>query len=114
MYVAYPKMHEKMNAMVLQLNCIMFKWEKCGEGDSGIDNVDDGDNNNMFGSFENCSDHALHLCQSFMNYNQTYLLFLWHMLEKHVMLVMSMQKLSKEVNASNFVSGVPKVVNTFD
>ncbi len=34
-----------MNIKVVQLNHIISNWEKSGQGDGTIDNVDDGDNN---------------------------------------------------------------------
>jgi len=47
---------------------------------------------------------------SFVAYRQSYLLYLWHMLEKHDLMVSYMQRLHESVASSNAAEGIPSVI----
>ncbi len=64
-----------------------------------------------FGTFANQMDHALNLQKSFVAYNQSYLLYFWHMLDKHNLMRLSMQRLDDSVSAGNKAANILCVIN---
>jgi serine/threonine protein phosphatase PrpC len=52
-------------------------------------------------------DHRCH----FVDYHQSYHLYLWHMLDNHSLLGSAIQRLGDSVAASNAASGVPQVID---
>ncbi len=112
------KCEEKINLMLLQLNRVIMNWEHSGQRDGGVDtsetNNDDWINAKtkiVIGSFTNWIDLALNLRKSFVSYNQTYLLYFWHMLEKHDLMKMSMQQLDYSVLVPNGGTDVPSIIH---
>ncbi len=72
------KCEEKINLILLQLNCVIMNWEQSGQ-DGGVDGTDisndDGSNatkHSTFGTLANWMDRALNLQKSFVAYNQSY------------------------------------------
>ena len=119
------KCQEKFASMGVKLKRIIANWERSGQGDGGILHDDEGseaaedeaspEGNDRglpaFGSLNNRRRGALdHRCH-FVDYNQSYLLYLWHMLDKHSLLQSSIQRLDDSVAASNAASGVPQVID---
>jgi hypothetical protein len=89
----------------------------CFVVDGGHENEDDdaeektdGTEGTVYGSFRNRSAGALDLRSKFIDFNQSYLLYLWHMLEKHGLLGSSLQRLNDTVAAGNGGEGVPSIV----
>ncbi len=67
--------------------------------------------NTEFGCFANRTDRAFDLRKSFVLYNQIYLLYIWHMLDKHDLMKTSMQQSDYSVSAHNGAMEVPNVIN---
>ncbi len=65
----------------------------------------------VFGSFTNWTDHALDLRKSFVSYNQTYLLYLWLMLDRHDLMKTLVQQLYDSVLVQNGATGVTNFIN---
>jgi hypothetical protein len=95
--------------MILEMNRCIANWQKSGQGDGGIsdlDNVSDRE----FGSLSNHLQHALATSHTYFKDRQLYLLYLWCMLDKHALLGSAMQKLNAAVSSTNGARGVPSVV----
>ncbi len=95
-----------------------MNWECSGQGGGGVDTSetknDDGSNATakiVFGSFANWMDCAHDLHKSFVSFNQTYLLYFWHMLEKHDLIKTLMQQLDYAVLAPNGATDVSSIIN---
>ncbi len=95
-----------------------MNWERSGQGDGGVDiqgatndEENDAATNTEFGCFANRTDCALDLRKSFVSYNQIYLLYFWHMLDKHDLMKTLMQQLDYSVLAQNGATEVPNVIN---
>jgi hypothetical protein len=112
MAVASPeKCENKFTTMMVDLKRVIANWERSGQGDGGIDVDEDDIGDGRFGSLGNRDRGALDRRHSFVKYHQSYLLYLWHMLDKHNLLVSSLQRLDVTVSASNGAHGVPSVIN---
>jgi len=48
---------------------------------------------------------------NFVTYHQSYLLYLWHILEKYDLMSSSMQRLDKSIPSSNGADGIPSIIN---
>ena len=48
---------------------------------------------------------------NFVTYHQSYLLYLWHVLEKYDLMSSSMQRLDKSIASSNGADGIPSIIN---
>ena len=48
---------------------------------------------------------------NFVTYHQSYLLYLWHILEKYDLMSSSMQCLDKSIASSNGADGIPSIIN---
>jgi hypothetical protein len=58
-------------------------------GDGGHDQDSEeqyGEGHEKFGSIKGCDHTALSNCHAFFEFSQTYVLYAWHMLEKHYLL----------------------------
>ena len=130
MQTATEKCKEKWQALNLQLNRIITKWERSGQGDGGFFAGSDGNfheyenlsdeerdfenemisDENCFGSTRNRSRLALDQKKNFIDGKCTYLLYLWEMLERHDLLSSSIQRLNDEASSSNGNFGVPSVI----
>ena len=114
------KVEEKWNSMNLALKRAISNWERSGQGDGGItgeddlddDDIDgeDGDDAKRFGSLEGRSQRALDLRHNFFDKWNTYLLYLWDVLDEHNLVQSTMQQLLEGVGAGNGSNGVPSVV----
>lgn len=110
------KCKHKFQSMVNELNNCVHKWEKSGQGDGGDladnDHVDgeplDPDDEG-YGSLKGRSQGALDCIQSFFEYNQLYLVYLWYMLDKYGLLGSSLQRLNEKFSSGDGASGVPSV-----
>ena len=101
------KCQAKFSSMMISLKRSKEKWERSGQGDGGKKDEEGSDDN---GNNEPDEEVALDDRHSFFQYNQSYLLYLWHMLDKHGLYVSAAQELDDEVAADNGGGGVPSVV----
>ena len=114
------KVEEKWNAMNLALKRQIQNWERSGQGDGGYtEEVDDNNNcdddmdeDNMitFGSLKGRPQRALDLRQNFFDCRNTYLLYLWDVLDEHDLVQSSMQQLLEGIGSGNGGTGVPSVI----
>ena len=94
------------------------KWERSGQGDGGyIDDDAFGDDEDdetrpapKFGELSNRSQGALDSRAEFFRDKESYLLYLWEVLEGNGLLVSSMQRLNELAAAANGTDGIPSVV----
>lgn len=114
------KCQGKLSSMIVELTRIIGNWEKSGQGDGGTlhDDTDseqeDGDHEQTtfeFGALSGRRQGALDQRRMFFKQGQSYLLYLWHMLDKHGLRGPSFQKLDESISAGNGGKGVPSVVN---
>jgi len=84
--------------MVLDLMRVKEDWDRSGQGDRGLTGKD----NDEMGSMDNRT--------SFVAHHQSYLLYLWHMIKKHDLMVSSMQCLHKSVASSNALDGITSII----
>ena len=113
------KCKEKLNSVTVQLNCVITKWKRSGQGDGGVDVTEndkggEGGSIHEFCSLKNCSHHALDQWRSCVLTHQSYMLYLWHILDKHRLIRSSMQKLKKQIASRNGGYDVHSVVNSID
>jgi hypothetical protein len=78
-------------------------WERSGQGDGGIDVLNDGDElfdykESQFGQLKDCSRGALNTRAAFLGTNQPYLLYFWQMLDKYQLLSASFSELSSKIS----------------
>ena len=136
MVAATPEKCEgKFSNMIVAMTRVITKWEQSGQGDGGFNSDDDDEggiqgNNEVnaeeectqkkaaggapsfpLGSFKNRSNGAMQNRSSFVNARQSYVLYLWHMLETHGLLGSSLQLIGDGVASSNGASDVPSSIN---
>jgi hypothetical protein len=115
------KVEEKWNSMNLALKRKITNWERSGQGDGGyIDNDsnsyhtdnddEDGNEEFQFGQLEGRPQHALDLRRNFFDDRNSYLLYLWDILDEHNLVQSSMQQLLHGIGSDNGSNGVPSVV----
>jgi hypothetical protein len=119
MMVATPeKCEQKFQSMMSELNKRIEKWERSGQGDGGeqaFEDYDDEDgdirvpSSEGYGILKGRDQGALDKIHAFFEYNQSYLIYLWYMVESHGLLGSSLQRLSEDIGATNGSSGVPSV-----
>jgi hypothetical protein len=90
------KCKDKFSTMMIQMKRCISKWERSGQDKRGIIEPDGNEGEEekedgaapvvKFGSFANRSKVALDSQHSFFPFYQLYLLYLWHMLERHNLL----------------------------
>jgi hypothetical protein len=106
------KCQGKFAGMVVELSRVIGNWERSGQGDGGVERDKDGDDDLVqLGSLRNRERGALDCRASFVPYSSSYLLYLWHMLDKHNLLGSSLQRLGNGVSCADGGSGVPSVIN---
>ncbi|KAL3788385.1 hypothetical protein HJC23_009191 [Cyclotella cryptica] len=105
------KVEERWQSMILQLNRMISKWERSGQGDGGY-NFDGDDDNGCDDAYDSSSYRrsALDLRKNFVIGTNTYLLYLWEMLETHDLLGTSIQRLNPSVSSDNGNTDVPGVI----
>ena len=119
------KVEEKWNSMNLALKRGITNWERSGQGDGGYIEEDDnntsntdaeanGDGNNNdeieFGNLRGRPQRALDLRRNFFDTRNSYLLYLWDILDEHNLVQSSMQQLLHGIGSENGSNGVPSVV----
>ena len=119
------KVEEKWNLMNLALKRAITNWERSGQGfggytdDEDINNDDDDDDDDIggmmdgpvrFGVLKDRPQRALDLRRNFFDDRNTYLLYLWDVLDEHDLVQSSMQQLVDGVGSGNGNSGVPSVI----
>ena len=107
------KCQKKFAGMMVELGRIIRDWEKSGQGDGGLEddaNGDDDGDQDRNGALRNRSSGALGCRSNFIQFNQSYLLYLWHMLDKYDLLKTSLSLLDDSVCAGNGAFGVPSVI----
>jgi hypothetical protein len=91
---------------------VIQNWERSGQGVGVKNSVDEeSDDEIVFGSLQNRSSGALDQRYSFVECSQMYLPYWWHMLDKHNLLGLSLQRLDDSVAASNGGEGVLSVIH---
>jgi hypothetical protein len=126
MMVATPeKCEQKFQSMMSELNKRIEKWERSGQGEGGeqaYDDDDDGDgevenrvpSSEGYGSLKDRSQGALDKVHAFFEYNQSYLIYLWYVMDCYGLLGSSLQRLNEDSAATNGASGVPSVFEIDD
>lgn len=114
------KCHSKFSSMIVELTRIIGNWEKSGQGDGGIlgeePEEEDEDNEGAvlhrheFGALDGRPQGALDQRHLFFKQGQSYLLYLWHMLDKHGLRGTAFQMLDDSVSAANGGAGVPSII----
>jgi hypothetical protein len=121
MSAATPEKYgDKFSTMMIQMKRCISKWERSGQGKGGIIEPDGNEGEEEkedetatvveFGSFANWSKVALDSPHSFLPFYQPYLLYCWHMLEKHNLLGSSLNQLNISFAATNEGTEVPLVI----
>lgn len=124
------KVEEKWNQMNLALKRCIQNWERSGQGDGGHTGDDDGEDGNdgddgineedensnddvtNFGNLKGRAQRALDLRRNFFDDKNTYLLYLWDILDEHDLVQSSMQQLVHGIGSGDGAAGVPSVVGT--
>ncbi|KAG7353942.1 hypothetical protein IV203_003298 [Nitzschia inconspicua] len=103
----------KITGMVTSLTRIISNWERSGQGDGGFheDGAFESDHP-LFGTFADREPAALNSRCSFCEDHQTYLLYFWHILEKHQLLQTSLNALPAGVATTDGGESVPSVITT--
>jgi hypothetical protein len=113
------KVKDKWSGLLHGLKQQIEKWERSGQGDGGyIDDDAFGDDDedetrrpaHKFGELSNRSQGALDSRAAFFRDKESYLLYLWEVLECNGLLVSSMQRLNGLAAAANGADGIPSVV----
>jgi hypothetical protein len=108
------KVKDKWSGLLHGLKRQIQKWEDSGQGDGGyIDDDADEDETrpaHKFGELSNRSQGALDSRAAFFRDKESYLLYLWEVLEWNGLLVSSMQRLNELAAARNGADGIPSVV----
>ena len=101
--------------MNVLLQRLIRNWECSGQGDGGIDVINDCDKlvDHEFGQITNRSRGALHTRAAFLGTNQPYLLYFWEMLNKYQLLSTSFSELSSKISSKNGGKGVPSAINSY-
>ncbi|KAL3826997.1 hypothetical protein ACHAXA_000061, partial [Cyclostephanos tholiformis] len=118
---ATPEYVEKrFQGMIVDLKRGIANWEKSGAGDGGCDDDDcdvstvDGagydEGHELFGSIRGHNQSALSNQHSYFHYCKSYVLYAWHMLEKHGLLRTSFQMLNASISSGDGGSNVPYCV----
>ena len=113
------KVKDKWSGLIHGLKRQIEKWERSGQGDGGYiddDAFDDDEDATRpvpkFGELSNRSQGALDSRAAFFRDKESYLLYLWEVLEWNGLLVSSMQRLNESAAAANGADGIPSVVGT--
>jgi hypothetical protein len=124
MMVATPeKCEQKFQSMMSELNKRIEKWERSGQGEGGEQAYDDDDDGEVeirvpssegYGSLKDRSQGALDKVHAFFEYNQSYLIYLWYVIDCYGLLGSSLQRLNEDSAATNGASGVPSVFEIDD
>jgi hypothetical protein len=113
------KVKEKWDGLLHELKRGIANWERSGQGDGGYLEEEDEEedfegvekNIPVFGTLANCTQRALDSCEAFFTRKESYLLYLWEVLERHDLLVSSMQRLNTFAISTNGADGIPSIIN---
>ena len=129
---ATPEYVEKrFQGMIVDLKRGIANWEKSGAGDGGHDEGDgfnsDAEENDgggvsrgyeegheLFGSIRGRNRDSLCNRHAYFQYSKSYVLYAWHMLEKHGLLRNSFQMLNASKSSGDGAYDVPTCVYEFD
>ncbi len=116
MVAATPeKCSGKFNSMMVELSRVINNWEASGQGEGGVarvdGSVDEDEPIQQKGSLKDRPRAALDRRASFVDDSQTYILYLWSVLDKYDLLGTSLQQLDNDVAAGNGGRGVPSVIH---
>jgi hypothetical protein len=103
------KVKDRFESMLTLLKRIMSKWEKSGQGEGGHNGDDD--DGPAFGALEGRSCYALSKIQDFFENNNSYLIYLWHMIARHQLISSSMNMLAGGVGSRNGATGIPTAIS---
>jgi hypothetical protein len=109
------KCEQKYQSMVSELNKRIEKWERSGQGDGGEQSYDEEEEeirvptSDGYGSLRDRNQGALDKVHAFFEYNQSYLIYLWYMIDTHGLLGSSLQRLCDDIGSNNGAIGVPSV-----
>ena len=110
------KCEQKYQSMVSELNKRIEKWERSGQGDGGEQSYDEEEEEEIraptsegYGSLRDRNQGALDKVHAFFEYNQSYLIYLWYMIDTHGLLGSSLQRLCDDIGSNNGAIGVPSV-----
>ena len=110
------KCKEKWSGMMLELTRVVANWEQSRQGNGGI-RPDDNPSDNVelsdraqYGSLRNQDSEALDCLSCFLDCSASYILYFWHVLDKHDLLQSSLHQLDEEGSAGNGGKGVPSVI----
>jgi hypothetical protein len=110
------KVEDKWATVKKELTRIIANWERSGQGDGGIDDIDNVDDNQRSdGTFKERSQHAMDSRANFFDNRNTYLLYIWIMLEKYQLLASTLQRLDDNIAGKDgTTSGLPSVFTNGD
>ena len=103
------KVKEKWDGLLHEPKRGIANWERSGQGDGGYleeeDKEEDAEgvekNIPVFGTLANRTQRALDSREAFFTCKESYLLYLWEVLERHDLLVSSMQRLNTFAISTN-------------
>jgi hypothetical protein len=128
------KAKERFESMIRVLKLIIPKWEKSGQGDGGghrqddddnpfVDNddvVDDDDDDDSeggvakekpkWGETKGRGRYSLSKRQDFFQNTNSYVLYMWHIIDKHDLIGTSMSMLSDAVGSLDGARGIPSAI----
>ena len=113
------KVKEKWDGLLHELKRGIANWERSGQGDGGYLEEEDEEedvegvekNIPVFGTLTNRTQRALDSREAFFTCKESYLLYLWEVLERHDLLVLSMQRLNTFAISTNGADGIPSIIN---
>jgi hypothetical protein len=135
------KVKEQFELMMTLLKRIIPKWERSDQGDGGHHGIDDDDNplkdkddiNSILCNFSSSSEEsneeavkekprfgvlvgllsfALSKIQDFFENNNSFIIYLWHMIDNHQLTKSSMNMLADAVVAHSGAMGIPSAITT--
>jgi len=110
------KVEDKWASVKNELTRVIANWERSGQGDGGIDDVDNGEDDvRSDGTFKDRSQHAMDSRANFFDNRNSYLLYIWIMLEKYQLLASTLQRLDDSIaGRDGTTSGLPSICNQDD
>lgn len=108
-----------MGGILHELKRGIANWERSGQGDGGYLKEEDEEEDVQGGRKEHtcfwdprqCTQRALDSRVAFFMHKESYLLYLWEVLENNGLLVSSMQRLNTFAILTNGADGIPSISN---
>ncbi len=104
------RVKERFESMMTVLKRQIPKWERSGQGDGGHHGDDEDEPG--FGVLAGRSSFSLSKVQDFFENNNSYVIYLWHMIAKHQLIKSSMNMLAAGVGSRSGASGIPCAIST--